>query len=307
MKVFIQGMRRSGTTVAFDILARDPRFDAWYEPFGPAKRGRRGGGSGLQDVELAARNRALRERFAASPGGVSDPAFFNYGAPRDPDLELAATWPTACVDYLRAMLDAAPDSVVKFVRAAEKLHQLREIAPGSKLVHLVRDPRRVAVSQMLSRERAAQLEAERFFGRCGKPGGLWASRALSERLRRRPEHAELGPLRDFERVLLVWRHLFERTHEDGRTLFGDDYQLVRHEDLGTRPRETTERLYRGLGLEAPESVLAYAEAHLRAPGPPPLAGAPEWRSAFARLKMEDEVRAAGYGEALLQEGSADTP
>ena len=91
MAVFLQGMRRSGTTIWFDLLCRDPRYDAWYEPFGPAKRDRLGGGSGVQDVNFGARTRALRRRFCAESAGSGerlDPAFFNYGAPRDARLEL---------------------------------------------------------------------------------------------------------------------------------------------------------------------------------------------------------------------------
>jgi hypothetical protein len=299
VKLFIQGMRRSGTTVAFDVLAQDPRIDAWYEPFGPAKHGRRGGGSGLQDVEFAARTRSLRARMAGQPGGAPERDFYNYGAPRDPELELAEDLPGPCLDYLRAMLDAAPHSVLKFVRVASKLRALRALSPGAKLVHVVRDPRRVAVSQMLSRERAASLrDADRFFARADKPSGLWASRALAEALSRRPEYAGLGTLHDFERVLLVWLHGFRRTHDDGRALFGSDYLLVRHEDLARRPRETTERLYAFAGLDAAASALEWAERHLRPPGPAPLAGAPQWRDAFARLNMEAALRDAGYGEAL---------
>jgi hypothetical protein len=38
--VLIQGMRRSGTTVFYDLLCQAGGYDAWYEPFGPAKGNR---------------------------------------------------------------------------------------------------------------------------------------------------------------------------------------------------------------------------------------------------------------------------
>ncbi len=298
MVVLIQGMRRSGTTVAFDVLCQDGRFDAWYEPFGPAKSGRRGGGSGLQDVEFSARTRALRERMAGRDGAPDDPSWFNYGAPRDAELELADSWPEPCLGYLREMLSSAPHVCLKFVRAAHKLAQLHALAPEARLLHVVRDPRRVAASQMLSRERVqAGLRADRFFARRDRGGGLWASRALSEVLSRRPAHEHLDDLRDFERILLVWGHLFRRTHDDGRRLFGDRYRLVRHEDLCRDPGAALEEVYAAIGDPVPPAALDWARRNLTAPGPPPLADAVEWSEAFARLGLEDALRSAGYAEA----------
>ena len=33
MNVFMQGMRRSGTTIVYDILCQDKNLDLYYEPF----------------------------------------------------------------------------------------------------------------------------------------------------------------------------------------------------------------------------------------------------------------------------------
>ena len=50
MNVFIQGMRRSGTTILFDILSVDPYFDSYYEPFAAANKEAIGGGSGMHKL-----------------------------------------------------------------------------------------------------------------------------------------------------------------------------------------------------------------------------------------------------------------
>ena len=66
MKLFMQGMRRSGTTIIFDILSQDERLDLYYEPFSEGKVGSLGGGSGLQPVDLMEKIRDVRSRIAAA-------------------------------------------------------------------------------------------------------------------------------------------------------------------------------------------------------------------------------------------------
>jgi hypothetical protein len=303
MKVLIQGMRRSGTTVAFDVLCQDPRFDAWYEPFGPAKEGARGGGSGLQDVAFPHKTRALRERMCAEGAPLRDPAFFNYGAPRDARLELEPELPEPCLAYLRRMLEGAPDVLLKFVRAYEKIPLLRRLAPDAKLVHVVRDPRSVVASQLLSRaRRSAPPKEERLFAKRGE-GGLWASRALAEALRARPLYAGLDDPSDVERILLVWRHTFARTRQEGLAHFRADYLLLRHEELCAAPRRGVGRLLAFLGLAPAPAILDWAAAQLRAPAPPLFPESPRWRSAFRRVGMDRELEEAGYGELLAGGGA----
>ena len=63
MKLFIQGMRRSGTTIVFDILSQDRQLDLYYEPFSLGRKGALGGGSGIQKIDLMEKIRLSREHF----------------------------------------------------------------------------------------------------------------------------------------------------------------------------------------------------------------------------------------------------
>lgn len=308
MAVFLQGMRRSGTTIWFDLLCRDPRYDAWYEPFGPAKRDRLGGGSGVQDVNFGARTRALRRRFCAESAGSGerlDPAFFNYGAPRDARLELEPDLPEPCRGYLRRILEGRDESLVKFVRMAAKIEALRKLAPGAKLIHVVRDPRSVASSQILTAERRAHPPGpDTFFARCGV-GALWASRALSDALDESGAPLPERPT-DVERVLAVWRHLMTLTHRAGGEAFGRDYLLVRHEDLLARTSDELERVFAFLERPLPADLPAWAAAHLSTPDPPVHADHPGWRRAFERVGLASALAQAGYPEPMgtMRSGSS---
>ena len=57
--VFVQGMRRSGTTILYDLLYEDPLLTCFYEPLASA-RPAVGGGSGVRDLDLSRRPKHLR-------------------------------------------------------------------------------------------------------------------------------------------------------------------------------------------------------------------------------------------------------
>ena len=93
MNVFIQGLRRSGTTFLFDIFLEDDRFACHYEPFARALASV-GGGSGVHDADLFESVRAKRASFldrypewSSRCPDFSALNFLNYGAPRLPELE----------------------------------------------------------------------------------------------------------------------------------------------------------------------------------------------------------------------------
>ena len=54
-------------------------------------------------------------------------------------------------------------------------------------------------------------------------------------------------MKDFMRVLLLWRHNFEAAHRNGKAAFGDRYMLIRHEDLIFDTEATLFRIYDRMG------------------------------------------------------------
>jgi hypothetical protein len=304
LNLFIQGMRRSGTTILYDALLDDPELSCFYEPLREEKE-TVGGGSGARDLDVFAETRAIRDRFRRERYPDLPIDAFNWGGPREPALELEPELPEHCVHLLRHLIelgDAArnADTVIKETRLYLKVAALHGLDPEGALVHVVRDPRAVAASIVLGRgrrrERKLRTPDDFFADRVDRK--LWSSREISARLVERSGYPAIGDPSNAERVLLVWRLTFEAARVDGLRLFGDRYLLLRNEDLRTDPGGSIERVYRLLDRAVPEQVTSWARANVRPPQEPYAAEDPRWREAVERLGMADAVEEAGYGEVL---------
>ena len=299
MKLFVLGLRRSGTTILYDALREDRRMRCFYEPL-REEGASEGGGSGARPGDAFAETRALRERFRDRRFPELELSEFNWGGPRAPELELEPTLPEHVRGFLSHLLDAGEDVAIKETRLHHKLGAVAELAGDAHVVHLVRDPRAVTASMLLGRRRRVDLypDADAFFT-VRTRRRLWSSRAISAMLVERQRSLGLpADLPDFLRPLLVWRAVFEVLHGDGRRLFGDRYALVRLEDLRLRPRAELARVYGLAARDLPAEVGDWAAANLRREDPLHLGEDPRWARAARLLGMQEALAAAGYAELL---------
>jgi hypothetical protein len=295
VNLFIQGMRRSGTTILYDALVEDPELRCFYEPL-REQDVTEGGGSGAREGDAFAETRDLRERFRRERYPQLPIDEFNWGGPRDPELELERELPEHCRELLAFLLRQAPAVAIKETRLYRKIEALAEIDPDAGLVHLVRDPRAVAASIMLGRERRHMERfptAEAFFEARSRRK-LWSSRRISERLIESGEAPGVGDPSDVVRVLLAWKASFESARQDGRARFGDRYLLMRHEDLAADPAAALGVVYGILNRPMPESVAGWAERNVRAPEAIPFGDDPGWTRAAEHAGIADAIGAAGY-------------
>jgi hypothetical protein len=304
MNLFIQGMRRSGTTILYDALVADPEVRCFYEPLREEKK-TVGGGSGARDVDAFAETSALREEFRRERYPQLAIEQFNWGGPREPPLELEPELPEHCGGLLRHLLDlgsagGSPDTLIKETRLYCKLGAVAELDPGAAVVHVVRDPRAVAASIVLGRgrRRERKLSTPDAFFADRKPRKLWSSRAISERLLERDGYPAIEDPSNVERVLVTWRLTFEAARIDGRRLFGDRYLMLRNEELRSDPGGAIERVYELLGRPVPDDVAAWAERNVKPPQDVYAGDDRRWRETIDRLGMLDAVEEAGYAAVL---------
>ncbi len=305
MNLFVQGMRRSGTTILYDALREDPELRLFYEPLREQKVSV-GGGSGARSEDAFGETGALREEFRSERYPRLDISEFNWGGPRKPPLEVDPGLPEHATEWLRHLLALAPAVAIKETRFYSKVPELAALDANAALVHVVRDPRAVAASIVLGRGRRQEAklpDADAFFADRSRRK-LWSCRPISRRMIRKGLATGADPeaLEDPSnvlRVLLVWRLTFERTLLDGRGLFGDRYALVRNEDLRSDPAQALGRVYGVLGRELPAGVAAWADEKVREPEPVYAAGDPRWGEELRRAGITGELLGeAGYSAAL---------
>jgi Sulfotransferase family len=295
VNLFIQGMRRSGTTILYDALLEDPDLRCFYEPL-REQDATVGGGSGARPGDAFAETRALRERFQGARYPEVPIEEFNWGGPRDPDLELEGDLPPHCRDFLAFLLEQAPEVAIKETRLYRKVGALADLDPEARLVHLVRDPRGVTASIMLGRGRRHSDRfgtPDAFFGARTRRK-LWSCRTLSARVLERSDHPGIEDPPDFVRVLLVWKLTFEETRREGLARLGDRYLLLRHEDLAAGPATAIGAVYELIGRPPPEGGAAWAERNVRPPEPIPFADDRRWADAAERIGLAEAVERAGY-------------
>jgi hypothetical protein len=304
VNLFVQGMRRSGTTILYDALLDDPELRCFYEPLREEKV-TVGGGSGARDADAFAETRALRHRFRRDRYPELTADQFNWGGPREPALELEPELPAHCVELLGHLLElgwseGTPDTLIKETRLYCKVPALHQLDPHGVLVHVVRDPRAVASSIVLGRGRRRQrkLRTPDDFFADRVERRLWSSREISARLLERSGYPAIDDPSNVERVLAVWRLTFEAPRIEGRRLFGDRYLLLRNEELRSDPAEALERVYRILGRPVPDEVASWAAANVRAPEAVYAGDDPRWLDSVERLAMRDAVEEAGYADVL---------
>ena len=155
--------------------------------------------------------------------------------------------------------------------------------PGGRIVHMLRDPRAIYVSDLRRRRQVPGSVPYRILNRI--PGGLAAVLLVQ--------------------TTLAWLDSVGRLRDNGRR-FPGRYLVVRFEDLVTAPRETVQRLCAFVGIPFEEPMLdRVVESHGHALGSRGFdaAAADRWRSQLSplagrwfRLWLARRMRTVGYGD-----------
>jgi len=297
MNLFMQGMRRSGTTIIFDILSQDERLDLYYEPFSAGKKGVLGGGSGIQQIDLMEKIRDLRRAFVASYPRPLEESDLNYGAPRDPRLELEAELPDHCRDYLAVMMSRSNHTVFKFTRMYRKVFELKRLDPKAYFLLLVRHPQEVVASYMYGRDqqRLSRFPTRESFFTTKNEANPWNGRKFFEAIVLEQGREHLADVPNWMRYLVLWKYTFEHAYRDGRAAFGNAFIILRYEDLALDPGGTIMRLYEHIDLPPSERTVAWAAVNVRQILKECYEDDPRWEEAYERLELNGSLAAVGYG------------
>lgn len=284
MRIFILGLRRSGTTIFWEQFRQDSRLRSFNEPFNPA----------LVELPVEIPNRSRREFieiFDKDPRG-----FWKRFAPIAIEEELQSTLSDRQAAYLRFLLEESEHFCTDITRCHFKLEALRELAPDATVVHLYRAPAAFASSHLVPTGSGGfrTTRLRRAFGRVGffSRTGRYDSWGMETQVGRHPASQFAHRLRDIGmdpgavyalpaagRLLAMWRVCYETLERDGRRLFGDRFLSVSFERFCRDPRGEVGRVYAAAGFEAPEidtSRVKPAKAPYRA-------GDPRWQRLLAQV------------------------
>ena len=128
------------------------------------------------------------------------------------------------------------------------MNTLMKLYPDAKIVHIVRDPRDVAISAMFHSYRNFRRKNKRNWitefvesALEGKPSNILKKQAMSTYFK---SHAR------------AWNDIAGIFHRSGGRLYGDNYHLVRYEDLLQAPLEQVGCLFAFAGLPHGEPLVA---------------------------------------------------
>ena len=137
MRVFLIGLRRSGTTVLFELFRQDARFVCFDEPFNHMIRDiptRDEWGSKAEFIDLYNSAPKLFWKKYAYINGLDEL--------RDQLTLQQSAW----ASYL---LESSPNIFMDFTRMNFKIEDLHTLAPEALLIHIHRSPASFSVSHIL--------------------------------------------------------------------------------------------------------------------------------------------------------------
>ncbi len=276
MRVFVLGLRRSGTTIFWSTLKQDSRFNAAFnEPYNPL----------IRLVGPSAWYRSLHRYYDVYHQLLQrDGAdFWQTLAPIQGLEELQEGFSDRQSRYLEYLLAAGENSLMEATRCHYKVADLRRLAgPEAVLVHLYRRPESFATSHLLPSGQTVQdtdwsplkrqylmanfrlkkayyqrtfWTRRRRFDNWGmetvmaadNSDSLFACRCREEGL----DPEEIYALPAVGRLLALWRVFFQRLERDGAEQFGPRFVSLAFEDFCRAPGQSLRRIYDVLGEEMP--------------------------------------------------------
>jgi len=273
MKIFVLGLRHSGTTPFWQVFRQDPRFRCYNEPFNPEIRrivspAWKSIGVYEEYVELSRREpQRFWETYRSIPGleelqtGLSDHQVAYLGYLLDTNEHVALDT-TRCHFKVEALARVAPDAlVVNLWRSPASVATSHMVYSGTRL-SWIKDPMRRRYRMARSSVRRA-LDRQTFWHRKtgyrmfesivgDGPGGLFGVRLREAGFD--PEAVYDWPA--VARILAYWSVNQRRLEADGPRHFGERFLSIGFDDFCNDPAAAVGQVYAALGEPTPELELS---------------------------------------------------
>jgi hypothetical protein len=254
IRLFILGLRRSGTTVFWESFRGDSRLVCYDEPFNPVL-------NQLPDPEPKGTRDEWIELFRSNPE-----RFWEVFSPIRGIEELQEGFSDRQRVYLDYVLASAASVVLDMTRCHFKIEALHRAAPDAHLVHLYRPAAAWVSSHLVMRGRGWQdrirsvLDRATFFDRDHRFNN-WGMEEIIARspetlFGRRLARAGLDPAAVYAmpavgRMLAYWKIHYEHVERVGHRLFGSRFRTLAFTDFCNEPSRVVRDVYAFLGIEPP--------------------------------------------------------
>jgi len=284
MEIIAQGLRRSGTTILYDIISEDQRFTTFYEPLAKEKQSI-GGGSGIQQFDVMAGLREARNKFSIS--SRIENIEFNFGAPNNYKLEVGENHlPETIRKYIRFLLNSGENTLLKFTRGTFFVEQLHELSPNALFIHLEKNPALWVMSHMFGKDYSKNIwkDADQFF-QMNTGFNFWSQEAIANYYIEKTKPA-FNEKPAFFKLLYVWKEFNETIKKEGTKYFKSNFLTINNSELFGNYESILNRIYSFGDLSVPNLTLHWAKKNLRPPRGIVHASDERWREAFEELNID---------------------
>ena len=256
--VFILGLRRSGTTLLFNILRQDKRFVSFDEPFSPA----------IRDVPNYFAKGTWNSYYRIFEEGPRE--FWDLISSISWDEELDSGLTPKQVAWLEYLLSRGASVLIDETRLHSKMDALQRLVPNASIIHLHRSASAFTSSHLIPREpsngflncirsRSAQQYRKIVFWRPNRPFDSWQIESIigtkpNQCFGQMLEREHIDAERVFSggavsKLLAYWLLHFRRIEADGKRLFGSRFLSVKFESFCENPTQLGKIIHKLSGID----------------------------------------------------------
>lgn len=285
MPIIGQGLRRSGTTIVYDIISQDERIKCFYEPLSLA-RPSIGGGSKVSQVDVSLNLRQIRKEFCDIKKISLDHKVFNFGAPTNYILESDREHLNYLIkEYLAFIIKKHPNSFLKFTRASLFINDVYNLSPDSLFLHIVKNPARWVASHISKTSDDKIIKDPNLFFNLKKEFNNWSQENISNLIINKYDKKFLSRPAYFK-LLYLWNFLNNKTKNDAYKLYKNNYIQIYNDDLYINYKNYLDKIYDYLKINPKIQIYDWCLDNVKKPKEILFSNDTRWAESFEELGID---------------------